>query len=226
MKLAVWDVDGTLVDSRRAITAAMDEAFRAVGLPEPGYQRTRRIVGLSLDAACVALAPPDIGAARLDALGEAYKRAFVANRQRPDYDEPLFPGAQETLARLAAEGWLLAVATGKEMRGLRHVFDRHPIETFFVSLHTACGGAGKPDPRMVIEAMDCCGARASQTVVIGDSEHDMRMARSAGARALGVTWGFHIAEELADGGAHEIHNDFEALNAGLDRFAAGLHHEP
>lgn len=219
IRLAVWDVDGTLVDSRRAIAGAMDAGFRAVGLPEPGYERTRRIVGLSLDVACAELAPPDIGAERLARLVEAYKQAFVTQREDPDYQEPLFDGALETLERLDGEGWLLAVATGKEMRGLRHVFDRHPIEHLFVSLHTACGGHGKPHPRMVLEAMERAGARADETVVIGDTSHDMAMACNAGARALGVAWGFHEVHEIEAGGAHEVHHEFDTLNAALDRFA-------
>jgi len=221
LRLAVWDVDGTLVDSRQVIAQAMDTAFRTVGLPEPGYDNTRRIVGLSLDVAVAELAPPDFGAARLAALIEEYKRAFITQRASGDFDEPLYEGALETLERLDGEGWLLAVATGKEMRGLRHVFARHPIEHFFLSLHTACGGHGKPHPRMVLEAMERAGAAPEETVVIGDTSHDMRMARNAGARALGVSWGFHDADEITDGGAHEVHHDFAALNAALDGFAAG-----
>jgi len=220
LRLAVWDVDGTLVDSRQVIARAMDTAFRTVGLPEPGYDNTRRIVGLSLGVAVAELAPPDLGDERLTKLIEEYKRAFITQRASADFDEPLYDGALETLERLDAEGWLLAVATGKEMRGLRHVFARHPIEHFFLSLHTACGGHGKPHPRMVLEAMERSGATPEQTVVIGDTSHDMRMARNAGVRALGVSWGFHDPHEIEEGGAHEVHHDFAALNTALDGFAA------
>ncbi len=223
LRLIVWDVDGTLVDSRRVISRAMDMAFEDVGLPAPGYAKTRAIVGLSLDVACARLAPPDLGAARLAALEDAYKRAFVAQRAEPDFDEPLYDGVLETLKRLDADGWLMAIATGKARRGLDFVFAHHPIEKYFISAHTACQGAGKPHPRMVLEALDRSGVGAEHAVVVGDTAHDMEMARNAGVRAVGVTWGFHEAHEIEAGGAHEVHDDVAALNRGLDAFRAGAH---
>ncbi|MGD2131993.1 MAG: HAD-IA family hydrolase [Maricaulaceae bacterium] len=220
--LAVWDVDGTLVDSRRSITKAMDAAFVAEGLPAPGFERTRQIVGLSLEAGIAQIAPPDISSPMLDKLVDAYKSAFIAQRESGDLDEPMFEGALETLERLSEAGWLQAVATGKARRGLDKVFERHPIGQHFLSVHTACAGHGKPHPRMVLEAMETAGVAPARTVVIGDTAHDMAMARNAGARGVGVSWGFHEAEEIEAGGAHELHADFASLNASLDRFAAGL----
>jgi phosphoglycolate phosphatase len=223
LRLVIWDVDGTLVDSRRVIARAMDTAFEAVGLPAPGYETTRSIVGLSLDVACARLAPADYGDARIGRLVEEYKRAFIAQRAEPDFEEPLYDGALETLERLDAEGWLMAIATGKARRGLDFVFAHHPIEKYFVSAHTACQGEGKPHPRMVLEALDASGVRPEHAVVVGDTAHDMAMARNAGVRAAGVAWGFHEPHEIEAGGAHEVHHDFDALNRGLDAFRAGAH---
>lgn len=220
LKLAVFDVDGTLVDSRRSIARAMGAAFEAVGLEDPGYERTRAIVGLSLVDACDGLAPPDLAPETKARLIEAYKEAFIRHRGQPDHHEPLYAGAQETLHRLAADDWLLAVATGKARRGLKALFAAHPIEQYFTTLWCSDDGPGKPHPHMVLEAMRATGVEAEATVVIGDTAHDMAMARAAETQAFGVTWGFHTGEEIAAAGAHAVFDDFDALNAALDAFAA------
>lgn len=222
LKLAVFDVDGTLVDSRRTIGEAMDAAFRARGLAAPGYGRTRHVVGLSLEDACRRLAPEGLEGAELSALIDAYKDAFILGRAAPNHHEPLYDGAQTTLARLAEAGWLLSVATGKARRGVQALFERHPIGGFFTSVHCADDGPGKPHPHMVEAAMNAHGVSAAETVVVGDTSHDMLMAKNAGAAAFGVTWGFHERHEIEAAGADCVHDDFAALNAALDAFASAL----
>lgn len=218
LKLAVFDVDGTLIDSREIIHRAMDRAFTRAGLGEMPYDRVRTIVGLELSEAIARLAPQDIGHHRLSLLCAYYKEAFVEQRADPGFEEPLYGGARETLERLSDEGWLLGVATGKARRGLDIVFGHHGLHRYFQTLQTVDHGVGKPNPRMVLDAMAETGARAQETVVIGDTSFDMAMARSAGTRALGVSWGFHTAEEIASGGAHEIHHSYDTLNDALSRF--------
>lgn len=142
----------------------------------------------------------------------------MEQRADPGFEEPLYGGARETLERLSDEGWLLGVATGKARRGLDIVFGHHGLHRYFQTLQTVDHGVGKPNPRMVLDAMAETGARAQETVVIGDTSFDMAMARSAGTRALGVSWGFHTAEEIASGGAHEIHHSYDTLNDALSRF--------
>ncbi|MGX6648077.1 HAD-IA family hydrolase [Maricaulaceae bacterium MS644] len=218
LKLAVFDIDGTLVDSRKVITEAMRRAFERAGLPEIGYERTRTIVGLELTEAVGRLAPEDYPAARRAELAGYYKQAFVEMRSEAGFSEPLYAGARETVERLADEGWLLGVATGKARRGLDIVFEHHGLHKHFQTLQTVDGGAGKPDPRMVLDAMAETGARPEETVVIGDTSWDMRMARAANAHALGVSWGFHTPDEIVEGGAHAVHHAFDDLNAWLDAF--------
>lgn len=223
LKFAVFDVDGTLVDSRQVITEAMSRAFRRAGLGEIGYERTRTIVGLELTEAVQHLAPADYPAARTAELANYYKQAFVEMRTEDGFSEPLYEGARDTVERLADEGWLLGVATGKSRRGLDIVFEHHGLHRYFQTLQTVDHGAGKPDPRMVIDAMAETGMRPEQTVVIGDTSWDMRMARNARVGAYGVTWGFHTPDEIAEGGAHAVHHQFDALNAALDAFQPGAH---
>lgn len=215
-KLAVFDVDGTLVDSRRSIGEAMAQAFAAVGLPPPSYDETRKIVGLSLAPAIQVLAP-DLEEERYPALAEAYRQAFVANREK-GLIEPLYEGARELVMGLKAEGWLLGVATGKVRRGVDHFLERHQFEGVFDAAFCAEDGPGKPHPHMLLLNVKAVEARAADTIMIGDTSFDMIMARDAGAYAQGVSWGFHTVEEIEAGGAHHIAHDFTALTAALTAF--------
>ena len=219
-RLAIWDVDGTLVDSRRVIQACMEAAFRQTGLPPPDYDRTRHIVGLGLHEGCAILAPPDIGAVRLDALVDAYRNAFIAHRASADFHEPLYEGALETLDRLRSEGWLMAVATGKSHRGLAALFATHPLKDYFDTVWCADDGPGKPSPFMVEQAMRALGCEPAQSLMIGDAVHDMAMGKAAGVRSLGVSWGFGEAPELISAGADEVHHNFATLAESVAAFRA------
>lgn len=217
-RLAVFDIDGTLVDSRRSIGDAVRDAWIALDLEPPSYEETRRIVGLSLGEAVQILAPT-LRAERHPELALAYKTAFIRNREA-GHDEPLYDGAFETVQRLKNEGWRLGVATGKSRRGIEHIFDRHGLGALFDCAFCADDGPGKPDPHMLRLNMDALGAEPARTVMIGDTSFDMAMARAAGAYALGVSWGFHTADEVAEGGAHELAADYPALNLALTRWGA------
>ncbi|HEV7371894.1 HAD-IA family hydrolase [Arenibaculum sp.] len=203
LRLAIFDCDGTLVDSQHAIVSAMASAWRSCGLPEPEPHAVRRIVGLSvLDAVARLLpeGPPDLHLT----LAERYKTAFRDSRLRGELEEPLFPGIAAAIEDLDAEGVLLGIATGKSRRGLLSTLERHGLRSRFVTLQTADDCAGKPDPDMVLRAMSETGAGAGDTVVIGDTTYDMGMARSAAVGAVGVAWGYHEPEELAAAGAQAI----------------------
>lgn len=218
LRLAVFDLDGTLVDSQHVIVGCMSEAFTGEGLPAPTIEAVRRIIGLPLEE-CVARLAPQETPLRCARLVEAYKAAFFACRQRPDHDEPLFLGALEALAALEADGWLLGIATGKAMRGLRAVLERHDLDRRFVTLQTADLNPGKPHPAMLEKAMAEAGVARGDTVMIGDTSYDMKMARSAGVHALGVGWGNHPPDELKEAGAHALVDAFAELPDAVFRFA-------
>jgi phosphoglycolate phosphatase len=208
--LAVFDVDGTLIDSQHNIVAAMTLAFRAQGLEAPEAEAVRRIIGLSLVEAVAQLRPADVPA-RHEAIAQGYKDAFFALRAEPDHSEPLFPGAVAALDRLEADGWLLGIATGKSLRGLQAMIERHGLNGRFVTLQTADGNPGKPHPAMVLQAMQEAGVESDGTVMIGDTSFDMQMARAAGARAAGVAWGYHPPADLLAAGAETLIDDFGVL---------------
>lgn len=210
-RLALFDCDGTLVDSQHNIVVAMERAFAAEGLPVPDRAAVRGIIGLSLPQAIAALLPHTTVADQ-DHLSACYKRAFWDMRAGGEVDEPLFDGIADLLAALDADGWLLGVATGKSDRGLAHCLSAHGIAQHFVTLQTADRHPSKPDPAMLHAAMAEAGAAPETTVMIGDTSFDMAMARSGGAVALGVGWGYHDADTLVAAGAHAVAMDSAALS--------------
>ncbi|MEM7006576.1 MAG: HAD-IA family hydrolase [Pseudomonadota bacterium] len=219
LKLAVWDMDGTIVDSREVITTAMARAFDSIGLVPPDYEATRQIVGLGLDEACKRLVPEGFDLTKLPEVVEAYRQAFISRRSDPDFKEPLYEGALETLDRLRRENWLIAMATGKSHRGIRAIFDMHPLKQYFDTIWCADDGPGKPHPFMVEEAMKAVGAERHQTLMIGDAVFDIQMGNAAGVETHGVSWGFGTAEELSAVDADFLHHDFSSLNSALERFS-------
>ncbi len=217
MRLVIFDCDGTLVDSQHAIVAAMGEAFAGEGLAVPPRERIVGVVGLSLGIAIARLVPEEDDPDRVDRLAEAYKLAFQGLRRRPDHAEPLYPGVREALARLAARGDVLGIATGKSVRGVNGVLEREGIAGLFATIQTADTHPSKPHPSMILAAMEEAGATPAETVMIGDTTYDIEMARSAGAAAIGVAWGYHPTAALHGAGAHYVLDDCNALDDALDR---------
>ena len=199
-RLAIFDCDGTLVDSGANIHAALTDAFHEHGLEVPPSHVSRKVIGLSLVEAMAALLPEAEQAEHL-VLAESYKRHFQRARFEGRVEEPLFEGIPELLDELEEGGWLLAVATGKSDRGLSLCLACHGYAERFVSLQTADRHPSKPHPSMVEQAIADAGAAPETTVVIGDTAFDMGMAVNAGATAIGAGWGYHEAAELLAAGA-------------------------
>ena len=194
MKLAVFDVDGTLVDSQALIIGAMAQAMEGAGLPVLDRDQVLSIVGLSLPLA-VATLLPDQPEARQNEVVAGYRAAFMSRRM--DDEAPLYPGARACLDALAGrDDLLLGIATGKSRRGLDAMLDHHGLRGHFVTLQTADNHPSKPSPAMLLAACDEAGVDPAKAVMIGDTTFDMQMALNARAAALGVDWGYHPATAL------------------------------
>jgi phosphoglycolate phosphatase len=212
-ELAVFDCDGTLVDSQRRIIDAVRGAWAEAQMTPPEDEAIRRIVGLALPQALQKLAP-DTDAAGLARLVDGFRATFHAQESNPAYDEPLYEGALDALTALRDGGVTLVVATGKGQRGLRKTLTVHGILDWFAVLKTADDGPSKPHPQILEDAMLEVGASPATTVMIGDTAYDMAMARSAGAHCLGVAWGYHAPADLeAYGATRVIHRYTEAPGA-------------
>lgn len=216
LRLAVFDVDGTLVDSQYNIVSAMTDAWLKCDLGVPRPEDVRRIIGLSLVEACAALLPFASHATHR-AVAEAYKDAFRLLRLLPESMEPLFPGVVEALDELEAQGWLLGLATGKSRRGVQSVLEAHGLTGRFATIQTADDNPGKPNPAMLLRAAAECGVDPASVVMIGDTAFDMIMANTANTGALGVSWGYHSLDELREAGAQMVIDSFENLTEVLDQ---------
>jgi len=191
-KLIVFDWDGTLMDSEARIVACVQAAFADLGERPPDRQAARNIIGLGLTDAMAELWPE----------ADDMQRSRVADRYRSLYrkaDEipsALFPGARGLVDRLLKRGFLLALATGKSRRGLELVLDETNLADRFHATRCADEANSKPHPEMLLQLMDELGVDGMETLMVGDTEYDMRMARSAGANALAVSYGVHERERL------------------------------
>ena len=217
LRLVIFDVDGTLIDSQNFILAAMRRAFSHANHPAPSDEATLGIVGLSLPQAMEVLVPGVSGGDR-DRLVQHYKDSFRALREESggEAQAPFYPGALDALERLNRAGYLMSIATGKARRGLDHMLDSHGLRRHFTGTQTADDAPSKPHPGMVLNCIAATGVECHHAVVVGDTEYDMAMARAAGARAVGVDWGYHSTERMLRGGAERIIADFSALDAVLD----------
>jgi len=210
LRLAVFDCDGTLVDSQSSIIESMVAAFDAHTHPKPEAEDIRRVVGLPLRDAIGRLLPeesPDVHGL----VEDSYINAFRGLREKGLVEDPLYPGTLEMLNLLNEAGWILGVATGKSSRGLLNTLETHGLTGHFTTLQTADSGPGKPNPDMLIKAMTETGADPSSTVMIGDTTFDIEMAIRSNTMAIGVSWGYHPQEHLRSAGAHAVIEDFAEL---------------
>ncbi len=205
-KLALFDCDGTLVDSGATIHRALAETFELHSIVLPPPRECRKVIGLSLAQAMGALVPRASEADHLR-LADTYKGWFHRARQEGRVEEPLFDGILELLDTLESDGWLLAVATGKSDRGLRLCLESHELHARFISLQTADRHPSKPSPQMALAAVADAGAAPGSTIVIGDTSSDMAMAVAAGATGIGAGWGYHERHELLAAGARAVADD-------------------
>lgn len=217
LRLIIFDVDGTLVDSQGDIVAAMTQAFERAVHPAPDHAAVLGIVGLSLDVAIPRLAP-HLSAQTHAEIVQSYKDAYMGLRVQSGVAQssPLYPHVRDTLEALhAVPEYLLGVATGKSARGLDKLLDGHALRHLFVTRQVSDHHPSKPHPSMIEAALAETGVAPENAVMIGDTSFDMEMARAAGVPGIGVSWGYHAPEVL--GAVNTILNDFRDLPGVLDQ---------
>lgn len=189
--LIVFDWDGTLIDSASAIIDCIQEAARTMGLRVPEREQASHVIGLGLHDS-LRHAVPDLPQEQYTEFAAHYRRNFIDREGRIQ----LFAGVRELLAELEAEGRLLAVATGKSRRGLDRALQATGLGPRFAASRCADETASKPHPAMLQGLMQELRVESGGTLMVGDTSHDVGMARNAGVDAVAVTYGAHSAESL------------------------------
>jgi len=190
-RAVIFDWDGTLMDSTQHIVAALRGACADLGLPLPSVEEASWVIGLSIETALYRLVP-DLTHERMGAFAERYREHFL----RGDREQRLFPGQEPFLRGLHGQGVILGVATGKSRRGLDRALDALSLREVFRATRCADEAAGKPDPAMLEQLLLEFEIEPFEAVMVGDTTHDVLMARHAGVDSLAVSYGAHSRKVL------------------------------
>lgn len=192
LSLLVFDWDGTLMDSAANIIECVRAAAIDLDLKIPSDDAIQNIIGLGLKESVMQMFPGADDDLVWQVVDRYRVHYFDQNRQPSE----LFPGAEHTLRELADTGYLMAVATGKGRAGLDKVLAYTGLGDLFHTSRCADESFSKPNPDMLLQIMDELGAQGHETLMIGDTEYDMQMAKNANAHRLGVSYGSHSRERL------------------------------
>lgn len=194
--LLVFDWDGTLVDSIERIVTSLQHASKQAADIHIDETQARDVIGLGLNEAISKLHPEldtQLHATKLNNIADAYRQHYLYDNTVP---APLFAGVSDLLDELRENGFTLAISTGKSRVGLEQSIDEHQLADYFATTRCAGENKSKPHPEMLHEILDELNFAASQTLMIGDSEHDLKMANNANVQCIGVTHGVHDAKTL------------------------------
>jgi phosphoglycolate phosphatase len=192
-RLLAFDWDGTLADSTALIAGAIQKTCREMELAVPGDEAARHVIGLGHRDSIRYVAPG------LEERHYArFTERFGAHYMAGDAAIPLFDGVREMLAELTDRGFVLGIATGKSRRGLDRVLAQHGIAQHFGVLRCADEGHPKPHPEMLLSLMGQADVAREATLMIGDTTHDLQLARNAGVASLAVAYGAHPSRDLAE----------------------------
>lgn len=208
--LIVFDWDGTVMDSTAVIANSIQAACRDLDLAVPSDEVARHVIGLGLDQA-LRYAVPSAGAEKHNDLVARYRHHFFSQENAM----PLFEGAETLMQELRADGFYLAVATGKNRNGLDRALKASDMAQYFHSTRTADQTVSKPDPTMLREIMEELDVSAPRALMVGDTTHDLQMAINAGVDSLAMSHGAHPAEQLLELQPLALLHDFAGLREWL-----------
>ena len=185
-ELIVWDWDGTLMDSTPTIVQCIQQACVDLELPVPDDSMASHVIGLGIQDA-LRTAVPSVRVDQHPRLVERFRYHYLAK----DHELHLFAGIKDLLCELKARGHLLAVATGKSRKGLDRSLNFHELNEMFADTRTPDECFSKPHPGMFIELSEALAVPMEKMLMVGDTTHDLLMAKNAGVDALAVTYGAH-----------------------------------
>ena len=203
LKLALFDYDGTIVDSAIMIVEGAIAAFRMCGLPDPNPQKVRENIGKPLAIALDEYMPPGYNVTP-EQISEAYRSWYAEQGRLGLQNEPLYTGVVDLLKELKADEWLIGIATNKSRIGLTNGLAKHNMSNFFDITLTTDENIPKPNPAMAIKAMKDLGIQDKFCVIIGDTINDIGLGVNAGIISIGVTWGYNDRNLLLTAGATHL----------------------
>lgn len=201
-KLIIFDFDGTLCDTRSNIIIAFRATMERLGLPLRSEAACAATIGLTLYDGFKTLYP-EFNDAEAQHAVDTYRAIFA--ERRAELMPELFPGVRETLDALYRSGYTLSIASSRLTDSLMLFMREHHIDNYFsyvvgsdsVTKH-------KPDAEPTLKTLQTLDVKASEALVVGDMPVDILMARNAGVRNVGVTWGNASREELEQAQADYI----------------------
>ena len=200
------------MDSTGAIASSIRAACLDLNLAVPTLAQANHIIGLGLTEA-IAMLLPQLPESDYPRLVDRYRHHFLGQ----DHLLPLFEGVTQTIPLLHDSGYWVTVATGKSRRGLERALDQSGLRAYFHASRCADEGFSKPHPGMILELMDYCGVLPERTLMIGDTSHDLQMAKNAGVASVGVAYGAHSAATLLAFDPLYIATDFADLTQWLNQ---------
>ena len=206
VKLALFDYDGTIVDSAIMIVEGAIAAFRKCGLPDPDPKKVRENIGKPLAIALDEYMPLGFNVSA-EQISDAYRTWYAEQGKLGLQNEPLYPGLVELLNELKESNWLIGVATNKSRIGLTNGLTKHNLSKIFDITMSTDENIPKPNPAMAVKAMNELGVQKERCVMIGDTINDIGLGVNAGIISIGVTWGYNSMELLSSAGANYLVSD-------------------
>ena len=211
LKLALFDYDGTIVDSAGMIVQGAIEAFRMCGLPDPDPQKVRENIGRPLADALDIYMPPGYKVTP-EEISEAYRSWYAQQGRLGLQNEPLYPNMIDLFHELKSNGWLIGIATNKSRIGLTNGLAKHDLSNVFDITLSTDENTPKPNPAMAIRAMKELDVEKQKTVIIGDTINDIGLGVNSGITSIGVTWGYNNRDALLSTGANYLVDNAQDLS--------------
>lgn len=194
MRIVVFDLDGTLIDSEAGIVFAMQRTVETLKLPQETVEHWQRLIGVPLREQMPLILPEgrrEQAAQVIEVYREVYREVMLATSLP-------FEGVPELLQELHVRGIVLAICSGKRGRAIAEVLAHLGWQGFFkVVVSPDDVTRGKPDPESLLRVLELTGCPAAEAIMVGDTTFDLEMARGAGVTGCAVTWGTHGRPELA-----------------------------
>ena len=211
LKLALFDYDGTIVDSAGMIVQGAIEAFRMCGLPDPDPQKVRENIGRPLAVALDVYMPVGYTVTP-EQISEAYRSWYAEQGRLGLQNEPLYPGMVELIHELKSNDWLIGIATNKSRIGLTNGLAKHNLSNIFDITLSTDENIAKPNPAMALRAMKELGVEEKYSVIIGDTINDIGLGVNSGITSIGVTWGYNNRKLLMSAGANHLVDNAQDLS--------------